>query len=247
MESKESRKCSICRQFRPANYFLQTTDSSDLLAKANICLLCRKASALDEEDDEGGSGGKQQKKDAKHQQQEIELEAIRQKELTDLNHLEHEKDLFGVAQRAIKEQKNQAAQRELLDKKEGAPQELEPNNPDYTEDTKVKRDKNVRLFSVTQLLTSNYRATNNINAILRSSETNARQRKNIGLFSQANKDQAATHKLEQEKRTKTSNHTLSSESSTLFSQPHPTTEAPPATEAEQLATLIRDAQKNFNR
>lgn len=198
--------------------------------------MCRKA-IEDGDDDEGGSGGLQLQlqKNAKQLQLAIDQDSALQKELIELDRLEHEKNSFGVSKSVENEQKNQTAQRELLDIKETPDQDAEPNNPDYTEDTKVKREKITRLFAVTRLLSGNYRATNNAKAIVQ---------KNLSIFSQTkeHKTAATAQQINQANTSKA----LSAESSTLFSQPHSTKEST-TNEVEKLANAIREGQKIFNK
>ncbi len=241
MENKESRICSICRQVKLTQDFPKVTRAGRLLSQANICLMCRAASQHNvEETDEDSGGGKQLQhgRNAGDLLYAMELEALLQKKLDNLNQDSQKKDIFGASITLATEQKKQATQRELLDLKEENDKnslitEDEPN-PELAEDTKVRREKITRLFSVTRSLASNNLASN----------LKAAVQKNFGIFSHIKQHQTA-HKAEQFDKTNIKK-TLSTESSTLFSQQHLAKE-PVADEAERLAHAIREGQKIFKR
>lgn len=238
MKSKDSRTCAICRQVKLVQYFPKMARGRRLLSQAHICLACRAASLASTDQDEGGSGGKQAQhsRDAKQLQYDMELEAALQKERVHQSDLAYQKDIFGMSQTRENERKKQIAQRELLDLKEEASkitQTGDEPNLDLAQNTQVRREKITRLFSVTRFLARNYVATNNAKAIAQ---------KNFGIFSHTKEDIIA-NKAEQINKIN-ANKTLSKESSTLFSQQHPTKPAAIG-EAEQLVNAIRAGQKIF--
>lgn len=240
MESKASRTCAICRQIKRVQHFPKTASGGGLLAQANICLTCRAASLNDSDEGDEGGGGKQLQhgRDAKQLQYAIELEVALQKELEGQNNLTHTKDLFGMSQVLENERKKQAAQREFLDLKEDISkmtQDGDEPNADLAQDTQDRREKITRLFSVTRSLARNYVAANNAKAAVQ---------KNFGIFSHTKEHKIAA-KVEQIHQAN-ADKALSKESSTLFSQSHPTKESA-TSEAEQLANAIREGQKIFNK
>lgn len=228
MESNSSKVCAICKQIKPANQFPALNRHTEPHDPIYICFACQ-TTTFSGSDDEGGSGGKQlqHRRDPRQIQYELELEAALLKDRENQNRLLHERNIFGASQLFEHEKKEQADQRELLDLKEAPPSEEDDEpNPDLALDAQAKRQKIVRLFSVTRSLARDYVATNNSKATVQ---------KNLGLFAQM-KDHKAIINGKQAK--------ISTEASTLFAQ-H--TKESIISDAEKLAHAIREGQKIFKK
>lgn len=157
MLGRDNKSCSICGQNKPSKYF-------SLLG--NICIVCQKIMQRDasSDGDEGGGGGKQlqHNRGAQNLHNAMELDIVSEKNRNETYAKTLDKALFQLAEHAKNEQTTQQLQRELSDEKE---QEKNKNNdgsndPNYTEDTKVKRSRNTHLFSVTRNAALNLRAQN---------------------------------------------------------------------------------------
>jgi hypothetical protein len=259
VESNESKKCAVCHQTKPAQYFPKITRSTGL-AQAPICLLCQAALEQGDSGDEGGSGGKQNQhsKDAKHQQRAIELENILQKSLDNLAIKKQSRSFFQISQEREVERKTQITQREWLDQKEQESktlQEKDEPNPEASLGTQVKRKGIVHLFAVTRALALNRIAAYN---------KEAAAQKNFSLFSKTHEKQSTTKLAQQidlkndktntteqaadvveneETAVITDKKTLSTDSLTLFS--HSNTTKPTAENTEKLANAIKEGQKIF--
>lgn len=222
MKNKTNKKCAICRQIKPSQNF-----------SGVVCSTCRATGrTLSKNEDDEGGGGKQlqHSRDAKQLQYEMELEAVLLKELENQKDLAHNKDLFGMSALLKNEQKKQAAQRELLDRREDALKAIEDSdepNPDLAVNAQIRREKITRLFSITRSCARNYVAANNAKVTAQ---------KSLGIFSAIKKTLTA-HKTES---------ILSTKSSGLFSQ-QDTIKHPAADEAEKLINAIRTGQKIFNK
>jgi hypothetical protein len=243
MLGKESRKCSFCGQIKLMHQFPKASTSERSSLKAYLCFACQKNLIFDtEDDDQGGSGGKQlqQSRDAKHLQYAMELEANLQKDLEALDREKLEKNIVGMSRLFDNEKQTQAKQRELLDQKEKTNHQLDQeDNPEYTNDTQVKRERITRLFSVTRHLARNYVASN----LAREQNKRAALAQQKNFFSQTAEQQAVTNK---KSISSTTDKSLSKETATLFAQ-H-STEKPSASDtAEKLEKIIREAQNIFKR
>lgn len=246
MLGKESRKCSVCQQTKLVQHFPRSERGEFSLPKMQVCSLCLTTllnnSAGD--DGEGGGGGQiGQNRDAKHLQRDIELETILQKNLKDTFLKTRDSDLQGTTKTLLNKQKVQAEAREYLDEKEEKAKlskENAPENQEYTADTKTKREKITRLFSVTR-----YLAKNHLSANLAKDLNRQATQKNFSLFSSANKKDLTTNHTENESQTDAL-HALSTEQSTMFAKQH-TTNSTTADNSEKLEAVIREAQNIFKR
>ncbi len=250
MESKSSRKCSVCYQIKPASDFPQTIA---LLSSTAICLVCQRIlNHSDDDDDDSGGGGKrfEHNRGAKQLQHDLELENILSRELIDITQKKSNKDLAQQAREQENKDKIQATQREMLDQQEKKlDSKLEENNTssDTCLNIKARKISIAHLFSVTRSL-----AQNRIAALNRNTAT----QKNMGLFAKI-KEQLLINKLSglsekkqqdvtthsEEKSASQEKNMFAVESSTLFSQYHGTK----TENTEKLAAAIQEGQKIFKR
>lgn len=235
MENKESKKCAVCHQIKPAQYFPDTAQEQS--PQEYICFTCQAAITQSGSAEGSSGGGKkyQHNRDAKHIHYAIELENALHKEQESHSAKKQNKNIFQTLQARENDLKTQMAQREWLEQREEAsktPEKKDEPDPAISSDAQTRRRKIVHLFSVTRLLARNHIAANLLKAA----------QKNFTIFSSTKEKQTTNQKKALDK-TET-NKKLAADSSTLFA--HPSLKEPAEEKAERLAKIIQKAQKIFH-